>query len=182
MGTYWTNCGRKINARIVQKSPNVLNLSIENVELNRERLLRLKLAAAVLFLYALTILMVGSGKNVLWFHGAFVILLGLIAFSYTRIVRNENIVLVKDFALQYSTNFIGGSTKDVLIPIKHIHDVVINEAFQNLKVVFILTVLTKGNLFKSRPAITLLNHLNPRVDCLEMIYNEVHTILDIEND
>lgn len=88
MGTYWTNCGRKINARIVQKSPNVLNLSIENVELNRERLLRLKLAAAVLFLYALTILMVGSGRNVLWFHGAFVILLGLIAFSYTRIVRN----------------------------------------------------------------------------------------------
>ncbi|XP_019931237.3 uncharacterized protein LOC109621606 [Aedes albopictus] len=120
--------------------------------------------------------------SVLWFHGAFVILLGLIAFSYTRIVRNESLVLVKDFALQYSTNFIGGSTKNVLIPIKHIHDVVINEAFHNLKVVFILTVLTKGNLFKSRPAITLLNHLNPRVDCLEMIYNEVHTILDIEND
>ncbi|XP_065088755.1 uncharacterized protein PIG-H [Ochlerotatus camptorhynchus] len=182
MGTYWTNCGTKINARIIQKSPNVLNLSIDNIELNRERLLRLKLAAAVLFLYAFAILVAGNGRTVLWLHGSFGIVLLIVGFSYTRIVKNENLVLVKDFALQYSTNFIGGSTKNVLIPIKHIHDVVINEAFHNLKVVYILTVLTKGNLFKHRPAITLLNQLNPRVDCLEMIYNELHTILDLEND
>ncbi|XP_062552013.1 uncharacterized protein LOC134217263 [Armigeres subalbatus] len=182
MGSYWTNCGRKINARIVQKSPHVLNLSIDNTELNNERLARLKLAAAILFLYAFVILVAGNERNILWFHGTFAVLLLLVGFSYTRIVRNENLVLVKDFALQYSTNFISGSTRNVLIPIKHIHDVVINEAFHNLKVVFILTVLTKGNLFKSKPAITLLNHLNPRVDCLEMIYNELHTILDLEND
>lgn len=156
MGTYWTNCGKKINARIIQKSPNVLNLSIENIELNRERLLRLKLAAAVLFLYAFAILVAGNGRTVLWLHGSFGIVLFIVGFSYTRIVKNglfwkllihcldilftkqlisiaENLVLVKDFALQYSTNFIGGSTKNVLIPIKHIHDVVINEAFHNVR-------------------------------------------------
>ncbi|XP_039451386.1 uncharacterized protein LOC120430689 [Culex pipiens pallens] len=181
MGTYWTNCGRKINARIVQKSPNVLNLSIENTELVQERLLRLKLAAALLFLYAFLIL-VPTGWNQLWIHGIFVVLLGGVAYSYTKIVKNENLVLVKDFALQYSTHFIGGGAKNVLIPIKHIHDVVINEVFHNLKVVFSLSVLTKGNLFKNQPIVTLLKHLNPRVDCLEMIYNELHNILSLEND
>lgn len=87
MGTYWTNCGRKINARIVQKSPNVLNLSIENTELVQERLLRLKLAAALLFLYAFLIL-VPTGWNQLWIHGIFVVLLGGVAYSYTKIVKN----------------------------------------------------------------------------------------------
>lgn len=87
MGTYWTNCGRKISARIVQKSPNVLNLSIENTELVQERLLRLKLAAALLFLYAFLIL-VPTGWNQLWIHGIFVVLLGGVAYSYTKIVKN----------------------------------------------------------------------------------------------
>ncbi|XP_058811414.1 uncharacterized protein LOC131676315 [Topomyia yanbarensis] len=182
MGTYWTNSGKKINARIVQKSPNVLNLSIENTELNQERLLRLKLAAVALFLYAFIILMVGNSWVILWIHGIFALLLASIIYSYTRIVKNENLVLVKDFALQYSTHFIGGGTENVLIPIKQINDVVINEVFHNLKVVFTISVLTKDILFRNRPIITLLNHLNPRVECLEMIYNELHTILDIEND
>ncbi|XP_055590033.1 uncharacterized protein LOC129742192 [Uranotaenia lowii] len=182
MGTYWTNCGRKINARIVQKSTNVLNLSIENTELGQDRLRRLKLAAVLLFLYGFSVLLLGSGHSILWLHGLFGSTLMVVAYSYTRIVKNENLVLVKDFALQYSTHFIGGGTKNVLIPIKHIHGVVINEVFHNLKVVFILTVLTKGNLFTTKPVITLFRHLNPRVDCLEMIYNELHAILDLEND
>ncbi|XP_055616086.1 uncharacterized protein LOC129762122 [Toxorhynchites rutilus septentrionalis] len=179
MGTYWTNCGRKINARIVQKSPNVLNLLIENTELNQERLLRLKIAAAILFMYAFFIL---ASRGSLWIHGGFLAILALVTYSYTKIVKTENLVLVKDFALQYSTNFIGGGTKNVLIPIKHIQDIVINEVFHNLKVVFMLSVLTRGNLFKAKPVVTLLNHLNPIVDCLEMIYNELYSILDLEND
>ncbi|XP_058460594.1 uncharacterized protein LOC131436115 [Malaya genurostris] len=182
MGTYWTNSGKKINARIVQKSPNVLSLSIENTELHFERLLRLKVAAVALFLYAFILLAAGNSSSILWFHGVFALFFVTIIYSYSRIVKNENLVLVKDFALQYSTHFIGGGTKNVLIPIKHIHDVVINEVFLNLKVVFTISVLTKGTLFKNKPIISLLNHLNPRVECLEMIYNELHTILDIEND
>ncbi|XP_053692958.1 uncharacterized protein LOC128741281 isoform X1 [Sabethes cyaneus] len=179
---YWTNTGKKINARIEQKSPNILHLSIENTELNREGLLRLKLGSIILIMYACLIWTFERSCNVMWAHGFFALLLLIISLSCIKIVRGERLVLVKDFALQYSTHFMTGGTKTELIPIKHIHDVVINEIFCNLKVVFVLSVQTKGTFFKKKPVITLLNNLNPRLDCLEMIYNEIHSILDLQND
>ncbi|XP_053692976.1 uncharacterized protein LOC128741281 isoform X2 [Sabethes cyaneus] len=128
---YWTNTGKKINARIEQKSPNILHLSIENTELNREGLLRLKLGSIILIMYACLIWTFERSCNVMWAHGFFALLLLIISLSCIKIVRGERLVLVKDFALQYSTHFMTGGTKTELIPIKHIHDVVINEIFCN---------------------------------------------------
>ncbi|XP_055525295.1 uncharacterized protein LOC129718495 [Wyeomyia smithii] len=181
MGIYWTIAGKKVNARIEQKSANILHVSVENAEINLEKLFRLKLSLGVFFMYVVFIWTYERSRNVGLVHGFFAFLLMMIAFSYTKIVKFERLVLIKDFALQYSTHFTNGGTKTELIPIKHIHDVVINEMFYNLKIAFVLSVQTKGMFFKKKPIITLLNNLNPRLDCLQMIFNEIHSILDLEN-
>ncbi|XP_058130437.1 uncharacterized protein LOC131287745 [Anopheles ziemanni] len=175
MGYLWTSTGKQVHVKIVHKSANVLHLCIENVEANaaRRRLLVLQLGS--LFCFAVSAFI--FKLNVL--NTCFLLPIIVLGYLYSNVVKSENLVLVKDFALQCSTTFANGTVRNTLIPIEYIQDVVINEVFYNLKVIYVLQVLTKGNLFRRKPVITLLNQLKPGLTCLKIIYEELHSTLEL---
>uniref|UniRef100_A0AAG5CTS7 Phosphatidylinositol N-acetylglucosaminyltransferase subunit H conserved domain-containing protein n=1 Tax=Anopheles atroparvus TaxID=41427 RepID=A0AAG5CTS7_ANOAO len=177
MAYLWTNTGKQIRVKIVHKSGNVLHLSVENLEANSERHRLLVCVLGTLFCFAVCVFI--FRLNLL--HTWFVLPIVVLGYLYSNVIKSENLVLVKDFALQCSTTFANGTVRNSLIPMEYIQDVVINEVFYNLKVINVLQVLTKGNLFRRKPVITLLNHLKPGLMCLKIIYEELHSTLELED-
>ncbi|XP_053681461.1 phosphatidylinositol N-acetylglucosaminyltransferase subunit H [Anopheles nili] len=173
----WTSSGKQIHLKIVHKSTSVLQLWIENVEAHRERHNLLILELGVLFCFAICVFL--FKLNAL--HFLFVFPIGVLMHLYSCVIKSESLVLVKDFALQCSTTFASGTVRNALIPIEYIHDIAINEVYYNLKVIFILQVLTKGYLFKKKPVITLLQKLKPGLPCLKVIYDELHSVLELQD-
>ncbi|XP_052869771.1 uncharacterized protein LOC128275340 [Anopheles cruzii] len=177
MGFFWTSAGKKIHLKIVHKSPNVLHLSVENLEADRERHLLLVLVLASLLCFAVCTFIFRLN----FLHAAFLLPTLTCCYLYSSVIKSENLVLVKDFALQCSITFANGTVRNSLIPIEYIQDIIINDVFYNLKVIFVLQVLTKGNLFRRKPIITLLHHLKPGLSCLKIVFEELHSILELED-
>lgn len=110
--------------------------------------------------------LVKSGKD-LWIY------------RYRRFNRKsfvlEKVTLVRNFGLQTSTSFAFGKVSNLLIPNNCLEEIVINEVIYNvnsyhfdwisficlkdsfiqLKVIYVLDVLTKGSICKEKPIITL---------------------------
>uniref|UniRef100_A0A340TB95 Phosphatidylinositol N-acetylglucosaminyltransferase subunit H conserved domain-containing protein n=1 Tax=Anopheles merus TaxID=30066 RepID=A0A340TB95_ANOME len=196
----WTSAGTQIHVKIVHKSTSVLQLSVENVEAHRQRHTLLVLELGTLFCFAVCMFL--FRLNVL--HALFVLPIGTLVYLYNNVIKSESLVLVKDFALQCSTTFANGAVRNALIPMEYVQDIVINEVFFNLKVIFVLQVLTKGHLFRKKPVITLLQvnaalllislslphsypflsfpqQLKPALPSLKIIYTELHSVLELQN-
>ncbi|XP_040156331.1 uncharacterized protein LOC120896345 isoform X1 [Anopheles arabiensis] len=173
----WTSAGTQIHVKIVHKSASVLQLSVENVEAHRQRHTLLVLELGTLFCFAVCMFL--FRLNVL--HALFVLPIGTLVYLYNNVIKSESLVLVKDFALQCSTTFANGAVRNALIPMEYVQDIVINEVFFNLKVIFVLQLLTKGHLFRKKPVITLLQQLKPALPSLKIIYNELHSVLELQN-
>ncbi|XP_049301549.1 phosphatidylinositol N-acetylglucosaminyltransferase subunit H [Anopheles funestus] len=173
----WTSGGKQIHVKIVHKSDSVLQLSVENVEAHRERHGLLILELGTLFCFAVCVFL--FKLNTL--HALFILPIAILVYLYSNVIKSESLVLVKDFAMQCSTTYASGTVRNALIPIEYVQDIVINEVFYNLKVIFVLQVLTKGHLFRKKPVISLLQHLKPGLPCLKIIYHELHSVLELQD-
>ncbi|XP_050079322.1 LOW QUALITY PROTEIN: phosphatidylinositol N-acetylglucosaminyltransferase subunit H [Anopheles maculipalpis] len=196
----WTTRGKPIHVKIVHKSDSVLQLTVENVDAPRERHTLLILELGTLFCFAVCVLL--FRLNTL--HALFVFPIATLVYLYNNVIKSESLVLVKDFAMQCSTTFASGTVRNALIPIEYVQDIVINEVLFNLKVIFVLQVLTKGHLFRKKPVITLLQasidtllidfhyimynyilpmiqQLKPGLPCLKIIYQELHSLLELQD-
>uniref|UniRef100_A0A2M4AYE3 Putative gpi-glcnac transferase complex n=2 Tax=Anopheles triannulatus TaxID=58253 RepID=A0A2M4AYE3_9DIPT len=177
MGVFWTSAGKQIQVKLVHKSANVLHLSVENTRADEERRRMLSCVLGTLFCFAICALLFRLSTA----HAVFLLPTFFFGYLYSNVIKSEQLVLVKDFALQCSTAYANGTVRNSLIPIEYIQDIIINEVFYNLKVVFVLQVLTKGNLFRRKPIITLLQHLKPGLSCLKLVFEEIHSVLEIED-
>uniref|UniRef100_A0A182PS42 Phosphatidylinositol N-acetylglucosaminyltransferase subunit H conserved domain-containing protein n=1 Tax=Anopheles epiroticus TaxID=199890 RepID=A0A182PS42_9DIPT len=173
----WTSSGHSIHVKIVHKSASVLQLSVENVEAHRQRHRLLLLELVTLFCFAVSVFLF----RLTVLHALFILPIGILVYLYSNVIKSESLVLVKDFALQCSTAFANGTVRNSLIPMEYVHDIVINEVFYNLKVIFVLQVLTKGHLFRKKPVITLLQQLKPALASLKIIYTELHSVLELQH-
>ncbi|XP_035900288.1 phosphatidylinositol N-acetylglucosaminyltransferase subunit H [Anopheles stephensi] len=173
----WTSGGKPIHVKIVHKSDSVLQLTVENVDAPRERHTLLILELGTLFCFAVCVFL--FRLNTL--HALFLLPIATLVYLYNNVIKSESLVLVKDFAMQCSTTFASGNVRNALIPIEYVQDIVINEVFFNLKVIFVLQVLTKGHLFRKKPVITLLQKLKPGLPCLKVIYRELHSLLELQD-
>ncbi|XP_035775595.1 uncharacterized protein LOC118457828 [Anopheles albimanus] len=177
MGIFWTSAGRQIQVKLEHKSTSVLHLSVENLGADAERRRILSFLLGTLLCFAICVLVFRLSTA----HAVFLLPTLIFGYLYSNVIKSEQLVLVKDFALQCSAAYANGTVRNSLIPIEYIQDIVINEVFCNLKVIFVLQVLTKGNLFRRKPIITLLQHLKPGLPCLKLVFEEMHSVLEIED-
>lgn len=106
------------------------------------------------------------------------LILLILLYSLSGVVRNENVKILKTIGIQYSVNYFLGGKKSLFIPYSNIHKIVINEVIcfvsiikhlYNFKVqhtpffkkqnriVFVLQLLMDKEFYKEMPIVVLFN-------------------------
>ncbi|XP_037025979.1 uncharacterized protein LOC119067230 [Bradysia coprophila] len=158
--------GDDIQLDITELDLNTTEIVISNLNFKTNRSTGIKLLS-------LSALLLGGSLifQSIILYAALIVFLSIRFYCFTCLVQSEKLTVTKDFGVQLLTTYTLGRTRSLFIQFAHIHDVVIQEVIQNLKVTFMLAFLTKGSWFEKRPIIPIVNTINPRLDVLKIVYN-----------
>lgn len=105
------------------------------------------------------------------------------------VIKQEIVTVIRSTGVQLTTLYATGRRQTQFIDLRHIDDVVINEAVSMHKVVYYLAVLLKSDehhqsLHGSTRVLPFFLHSMPRLDTLTDIYQSIHSVLweDAEKD
>ncbi|XP_063705934.1 uncharacterized protein LOC134835019 [Culicoides brevitarsis] len=171
---FQSSSGTQLRVKFTQNLENTLEIEIENGEFIAVKRSRIKWIAVSSVLYLLYIMM---AKHFFIANIIFGSTMLILVYTFAGLVKSEKVTLVRNFGLQTCTSFAFGKVSNLLIPEKCLQDVVINEVIYNLKVIYVLDVLTKGSICKEKPIITLFSNLLPNLECLELCYKLMHGVL-----
>lgn len=147
----------------------VLELHPAALRANRRRVL---LSLAVLALASALLLPQFAGTTALY-NLIPLLILGILMWHQMSLVTKESILIEMGvIGIQNSQMYIFGRQSSAIMHKKDIEDVIINEAITMNSVIFYLAVLRKDQSLKP-----LFQNLLPRLDCLEVMYQEIQNCL-----
>lgn len=169
-GQFNTVDGKNICLEVLQLNPRAVAVNISNLNYRDSTKMNIRSITFVALVY-LTIL-ISVDRVPLIDFGAICYLLYTIYKTF-RLIQSETVIFINEFGLQSTTTYFLGFSTNKFIPRNEIHDVIINEVLCDLRVIYLLAIRTKGNLFNVSSIIPLFNNLKPNVACLEIIYKEL---------
>lgn len=166
----------KTDGRLVLKSSTQKSLKhtcIEYCVEKREPLLNLPcLVVIMVLLFAMYPCIISETK--LWMRTALIaVVLSTLVFCLCYKVHSETLLITAPIGLQMTTTYVTGYHKVFSLPWQNIADVLIVDVIQNQKVLYYLAIKTsQGGL------VTLFQKCAPRLGFLEIMYRDVHRLLE----
>ncbi|XP_055849934.1 uncharacterized protein LOC129914624 [Episyrphus balteatus] len=168
--------GRELQLNIIDYNRDSFEIQIINKNYSYERSFRFKAIVTLALTYLAYI--VSSSSRLLIVDVASLLTLAYLIYTTIELVKSEKILFVAEFALQITTE--KSRRSSIFIPATNIKDVVINEVIDDLAIKYVLITRTKGSLSHSKPIIAMFKSLQPRIECLEIVYTHFLKKLDLE--
>lgn len=163
---------------IIDYNRDSFEVQIKNENYPNERNFRFKAIVTLGLTYlAYT---VAASNRLLLVDIVSLVTLAYLIYTTIELVKSEKILFVAEFALQITTEKFLSRKSSIFIPTANIKDVVINEVIDDLAIKYVLITRTKGNLCHTKPIIAMFKSLQPRIECLEVIYSHFLNKLEIE--
>ncbi|XP_055903713.1 uncharacterized protein LOC129939647 [Eupeodes corollae] len=170
--------GRELQLNIIDYNRDSFEIQIINKDYSNERSFRLKSIATLAVTYLAYIASTTSRLLIVDVLSLFT--LGFLIYTTIELVKSEKVLFVAEFALQITTEKFLSRKSSLFIPSNNIKDVVINEVINDLAIKYVLITRTRGSLSHDKPIIAMFKSLQPRIECLEVVYSHFLKKLDIE--
>ncbi|XP_077300036.1 phosphatidylinositol N-acetylglucosaminyltransferase subunit H-like [Arctopsyche grandis] len=99
-----------------------------------------------------------------------------VAYKFTTI-QEETALFIPTVGLQYTKKYASGYKNETFINWCDINSVIINEVIYSHKIIYVLTIIVENQL-KNKLLFPMFMGTMPRLECLEIMYQELSEILD----
>lgn len=170
--------GKDLQLKIIDYNPDSFEVQLFNQNYSNERSFRFKAILTLALTYLAYI--VSTTNRLLLVDVASILTLVYLIYTTIELVKSEKILFISEFALQITTEKFLSRKSSIFIPMANVKDVVINEVIDDLAIKYVLITRTKGSLSHSKPIIAMFKSLQPRIECLEVVYSHFLKKLHLE--